>query len=106
MASQAHPKHCFCSPSGGPAAALIGDYDSSQNGAGMDASMAKSQSRIRRLEVLAALRKLYRNLLRAEGLLAQPEPIYQHQTGGLCGQGRKGVAVLGLLLCWTFEQQV
>lgn len=42
--------------------------------------MAKSQARIRRLEVLAALRKLYRNLLRAEGLLAQPEPIYQCQT--------------------------
>ena len=57
--------------------------------------MAKSQARIRRLEVLAALRKLYRNLLRAEGLLAQPEPIYQCQTGG---QGQNGVAVLGLLL--------
>ena len=98
MASQAQPGHCLCSPSGGPAAALVGDYDSSQNGTGMDASMAKSQARIRRLEVLAALRKLYRNLLRAEGLLAQPEPIYQRQTGGPCGEGRMGGAVLGLLL--------
>ena len=52
--------------------------------------MAKSQARIRRLEVLAALRKLYRNLLRAEGLLAQPEPIYQRQSGGLCGSRKKG----------------
>ncbi|CAL8462025.1 g1556 [Coccomyxa elongata] len=33
--------------------------------------------RVQRLEVLIRLRKLYRNLLRADGLLAQPSPVYQ-----------------------------
>lgn len=32
--------------------------------------------RVWRLQVLVQLRKLYRNLLRAEQLLAQPAPVY------------------------------
>ena len=35
-----------------------------------------SQERCRRLEILIALRKMYRNVLRAQGLLSQPSPIY------------------------------
>lgn len=38
---------------------------------------AEVAPRVQRLEVLIRLRKLYRNLLRADGLLAQPSPIYQ-----------------------------
>lgn len=33
--------------------------------------------RVQRLEILIRLRKLYRNLLRADGLLMQPSPVYQ-----------------------------
>ena len=35
-----------------------------------------SMRRVWRLQVLVQLRKLYRNLLRAEQLLAQPAPVY------------------------------
>ncbi len=38
---------------------------------------AVSAARVERLGVLIRLRKLYRNLLRAEGLLAEPSPVYQ-----------------------------
>ena len=38
---------------------------------------AAAAARVQRLEVLIGLRKLYRNLLRADGLLAQPSPVYQ-----------------------------
>lgn len=37
---------------------------------------ALSGDRVRRLGLLIRLRKLYRNLLRADGLLAQGSPIY------------------------------
>ncbi len=37
---------------------------------------AASGDRVRRLGLLIRLRKLYRNLLRADGLLAQDSPIY------------------------------
>lgn len=43
-----------------------------------------SEDRCRRLGILIALRKMYRNVLRAEGLLAQPSPLYvsdEHQAG-------------------------
>lgn len=41
--------------------------------------------RVQRLEVLIRLRKLYRNLLRADGLLAQPAQVYQpRKRSGLC----------------------
>ena len=36
-----------------------------------------SAARVERLETLIRLRKLYRNLLRADRLLAQPIPVYQ-----------------------------
>ena len=36
-----------------------------------------SAERVERLETLIRLRKLYRNLLRADRLLAQPSPVYQ-----------------------------
>ncbi|CAK0783736.1 hypothetical protein CVIRNUC_006935 [Coccomyxa viridis] len=36
-----------------------------------------SAARVERLETLIRLRKLYRNLLRADRLLAQPTPVYQ-----------------------------
>ena len=36
-----------------------------------------SAARVERLETLIRLRKLYRNLLRADRLLAQPAPVYQ-----------------------------
>lgn len=42
----------------------------------------QSEQRTRRLEVLIGLRKLYRNFLRAQGLLAQPSPIYLSDTYG------------------------
>lgn len=38
---------------------------------------ATSAARVERLGVLIRLRKLYRNLLRADGLLAEPSPVYQ-----------------------------
>ncbi len=38
---------------------------------------AASADRVRRLGLLIRLRKLYRNLLRAEGLLAQAAPVYR-----------------------------
>ena len=38
---------------------------------------SKGSQRAARLEVLVQLRKLYRNLLRAESLLEQPSPVYQ-----------------------------
>lgn len=41
---------------------------------------AAAAARVQRLEVLIGLRKLYRNLLRADGLLAQPSPVYQPYT--------------------------
>ena len=37
----------------------------------------ESQRRTRRLEILIALRKMYRNVLRAQGLLSQPSPLYE-----------------------------
>ncbi len=42
-----------------------------------------SAERVERLETLIRLRKLYRNLLRADRLLAQPSPVYQ-TLGALC----------------------
>ena len=36
-----------------------------------------SAARVEHLETLIRLRKLYRNLLRADRLLAQPIPVYQ-----------------------------
>lgn len=41
------------------------------------AAAERSQARLRRLSLLCVLRKLYRNLLRADGLLRQPCPIIQ-----------------------------
>ena len=40
-----------------------------------------SAERVERLETLIRLRKLYRNLLRADRLLAQPSPVYQSLGG-------------------------
>ena len=40
------------------------------------ASLAKSRSRVARLELLVDLRRLYRNLLRADRLLEAPSPAY------------------------------
>ena len=45
--------------------------------AGECRGVAKSAKRIRRLEILISLRKMYRNMLRAQGLLAQPSPVFQ-----------------------------
>ncbi|EIE25017.1 hypothetical protein COCSUDRAFT_40379 [Coccomyxa subellipsoidea C-169] len=42
-----------------------------------DAAVPAVAPRVQRLEILIRLRKLYRNLLRADGLLAQPSPVYQ-----------------------------
>ena len=42
-----------------------------------------SAERVERLETLIRLRKLYRNLLRADRLLAQPSPVYQ-SLGAAC----------------------
>ena len=41
-----------------------------------------SEQRVRRLQILIALRKLYRNILRAQGLLSQPTPIYSSESHG------------------------
>ncbi len=41
------------------------------------ADLAKFEERGQRLEALIQLRKLYRNLLRAEVLVEQPSPVYQ-----------------------------
>lgn len=53
-----------------------------------------SAERVQRLETLVELKKLYRNLIRAEALLALPSPVYTPpegggavgQRGGSCGQ--------------------
>ena len=42
-----------------------------------------SAARVERLETLIRLRKLYRNLLRADRLLAQPSPVYQRSGATL-----------------------
>lgn len=42
--------------------------------------VAKSAERVKRLKILVQLRKLYRNLLRAERLLATTSPVYQKLT--------------------------
>ena len=39
--------------------------------------IALSAKRVRRLDILVQLRKVYRNLIRAEGLLTLPSPVYQ-----------------------------
>ncbi len=39
--------------------------------------IALSAKRVRRLDILVQLRKVYRNLIRAEGLLTLPTPVYQ-----------------------------
>ena len=39
--------------------------------------IALSAKRVRRLDILVQLRKVYRNLIRAEGLLSLPSPVYQ-----------------------------
>ena len=39
--------------------------------------IALSAKRVRRLDILVQLRKVYRNLIRAEGLLGLPSPVYQ-----------------------------
>lgn len=46
----------------------------------VSAAADASQERCRRLEILIALRKMYRNVLRAQGLLAQPSPIYESEV--------------------------
>lgn len=43
-------------------------------------ALEQSAARVRHLENLVLLRKLYRNLLRAEGLLKQPSPVYSGQS--------------------------
>ncbi len=40
-------------------------------------AVLQSADRVRRLGLLIRLRKLYRNLLRADGLLAQAAPVYR-----------------------------
>jgi hypothetical protein len=40
-------------------------------------AIALSAKRVRRLDILVQLRKLYRNLIRAEGLLALQSPVYR-----------------------------
>jgi hypothetical protein len=40
-------------------------------------AIALSAKRVRRLDILVQLRKLYRNHIRAEGLLALQSPVYR-----------------------------
>ncbi len=50
-----------------------------------DSGAAAAQQRIKRLETLVELKKLYRNCLRAETLLAQPSPVYSPSASESCG---------------------
>ena len=50
---------------------------------GPDSAAVLSARRVRRLEILVQLRKLYRNLIRANGLLREPSPVYNAE-GMLC----------------------
>lgn len=51
---------------------------------------ARAAARENRLEVLISLRKLYRNLLRAEGLLELPSPVYSPPTAAeLAGESEE-----------------
>lgn len=61
-----HPCCAFCRTSSG----------AHQYGDGAHDAVEASMRRVWRLQVLVQLRKLYRNLLRAEQLLAQPAPLY------------------------------
>ena len=56
--------------------ALHGRAPASAEAATEAEAAALSGDRVRRLGLLIRLRKLYRNLLRADGLLAQDSPIY------------------------------
>jgi len=49
--------------------------------------IALSAKRVRRLDILVQLRKVYRNLIRAEGLLTLPTPVYQ-PAGAVRAPGR------------------
>lgn len=51
-----------------------------QSGQKASAAAEATQERCRRLEILIALRKMYRNVLRAQGLLAQPSPMYESEV--------------------------
>ena len=42
--------------------------------------VTKSAERVKRLKILVQLRKLYRNLLRAERLLATTSPVHQQPS--------------------------
>ena len=44
---------------------------------GPDRAAVLSARRVRRLEILVQLRKLYRNLIRGDSLLGEPAPIYK-----------------------------
>lgn len=44
---------------------------------GPDRAAILSARRVRRLEILVQLRKLYRNLIRGDSLLAEPAPVYR-----------------------------
>ncbi len=54
---------------------------------------ARSDERGHRLEAMIQLRKLYRNLLRAEGLLQHPSPVYEAPTEA--GTTKKSVGGAG-----------
>ena len=56
---------------------------------------ATSAARVERLGVLIRLRKLYRNLLRADGLLAEAAPVYQpYRQPGVCSTGTRSRMML------------
>lgn len=44
---------------------------------GPDRAALLSARRVRRLEILVQLRKLYRNLIRGDSLLGVPAPVYK-----------------------------
>ena len=56
--------------------------DSKQAQPSRQEAVNNSSQRTRRLEILIALRKMYRNVLRAQGLLAQPSPLYDSPLPG------------------------
>ena len=53
--------------------------------------IALSAKRVRRLDILVQLRKVYRNLIRAEGLLTLPTPVYR-PAGAVRGPGRNSAS--------------
>ena len=74
-----------------------GVAETRQGGQKVSAATQASQERCRRLEILIALRKMYRNVLRAQGLLAQPTPIYESEVfkPGMPSQKRKALEHVG-----------